>query len=187
MRWDAVHDGRTTFLACMWALCSPGSPIELPGVLKVSERPELDRAAAVLFALLDHGLGLATYGSDAACHTAAAVCAATGASAAGIEAADWVLVDGPATAAISQARRGTHRTPETGATLVIATAEQPRPLLLSGPGLRRPTTAFVPLDGLALQALTAANSKPPVGVDVLIVTPELLIGLPRSVSIQAVP
>lgn len=187
MTWDPVHDGRTTFLACMRALCSPGAPIELSSVPNVAERPELDRAAAVLLALLDHGLGLATYGGDAARQVAAAVRATTGAGAADLEAADWVLVDGPPTAAISQARRGSHRNPESGATLVIATAEQARPLPLAGPGLRQPTTCSVPLDGLAVQALSAANSNPPTGVDVLIVTPEWLIGLPRSVAIQAVP
>ncbi|CAN3127031.1 phosphonate C-P lyase system protein PhnH [Mycobacterium sp. smrl_JER01] len=186
MRWDAVHDSRTTFLACMRALCSPGTPIELSGTPQICEHAELDRAAAVLLALLDRGLGLGTYGGDAVHRVADTVCARTGADAAEVEAADWVLVHGPAATPVSQARRGTRRTPETGATVVIATAGEARPLLLSGPGLPEPTTAFVPLDALALHALSAANASPPAGVDLLIVTPECLIGLPRSVAIQAV-
>lgn len=186
MRWDAVHDSRTTFLACMRALCSPGTPIELSGTPQICEHAELDRAAAVLLALLDRGLGLGTYGGDAVHRVADTVCARTGADAAEVEAADWVLVHGPAATPVSQARRGTRRTPETGATVVIATAGEARPLLLSGPGLPEPTTAFVPLDALALHALSATNASPPAGVDLLIVTPECLIGLPRSVAIQAV-
>ncbi|WP_197373844.1 phosphonate C-P lyase system protein PhnH [Mycolicibacterium baixiangningiae] len=186
MKWDVVHDSRTTFMACMRALCSPGTPIELSCVPRMSEHPELDRAAAVLLALLDHGLGLGAAGGTAVHSMAAAVCALTRAESVDAGAADWLVVHGPAATAISQARRGTRGVPESGATLVIATADEARPLTLSGPGLPAPTTSFIPLDALALHALTAANSNPPAGVDVLIVTPECLIGLPRSVSIQAV-
>ncbi|KWX68424.1 phosphonate C-P lyase system protein PhnH [Mycobacterium sp. NAZ190054] len=186
MTWDAVHDSRTAFSACMWALCSPGTPIELSCAPAVCEHAELDRAAAVLLALLDRGLGLGVSGGDAAHRVADTVRAQTGANAADLDTADWVLVHGPAATAITQARRGTRLTPETGATLVIATAGEARPLLLSGPGLPCPTKSFIPIDALALHALTAANANPPTGVDVLIVTPECLIGLPRSVTIQAV-
>jgi alpha-D-ribose 1-methylphosphonate 5-triphosphate synthase subunit PhnH len=186
MRWDPVHDGRTAFLACMRALCSPGTPIELPVKARVYEHPELDRAAAILLALLDRGLALGVCGDDAAHRVAAAVCSETGAEGSDIDIADWVLVHGPAAAAISRAPRGTNRAPETGATLVIATAEAARPMSLSGPGLLQPTTVHVPLDAVAVHALTAANSTQPAGVDVLLVTPECLIGLPRSVSIQEV-
>lgn len=186
MRWDSVHDGRTAFLACMRALCAPGTPIELPVGPKVCEHPELDRAAAVLLALLDRGLALGSCGGDAAHRVAATVRAETGAGAADVDAADWVLVHGPAASAISHAPRGTRRTPQAGATLVIATAEEARPMSLSGPGLLHPATFFVPLDAVAVHALTAANSAQPAGVDVLLVTPECLIGLPRSVSIREV-
>lgn len=184
MSWDPVHDARTAFLACMRAMCSPGTPIDLPSLPQVSENAELDRAAAVLLALLDRGLALGICGGDAAHRVAATVVAETGAEAVDIDVADWVLVHGAAATAISRAQRGTRRTPETGATVVIATAEEARPMTLSGPGLQEPTTAFVPLDAVATHALTAANSTPPNGVDVLIVTPDCLIGLPRSVSIH---
>lgn len=186
MTWDVVHDSRTTFLACMRALCSPGTPVVLSRVPGLSGHPELDRAAAVLLALLDRGLGLGVSGDDAVHRVAATACTLTGASAADVGAADWVVVHGPAATAISQARRGTRRAPEDGATLVIATAGEARPLTLSGPGLLEATTCFIPLDAVALHALTAANSTPPTGVDLLIVTPECLIGLPRSVSVQGV-
>lgn len=185
--WDVVHDGRAAFLACMRALCSPGTPIELPSRPAVSECPELDGAAAVLLALLDRGLGLGAVGGDAVGRTAARVCALTGAESVDAGAADWLVVHGPAATAISQARRGTRREPESGATLVIATSDDARPLRLEGPGLPAPTTCFVPLDMLSVHALTAANANPPTGVDVLIATPECLIGLPRSVTVQAVP
>ncbi|MGK2853336.1 MAG: phosphonate C-P lyase system protein PhnH [Microbacteriaceae bacterium] len=186
MRWDPVHDSRMAFAACMQALCSPGTPVELPVVAGVCGQPELDRAAAILLALLDRGLSLGTCGGEQAHRVATAVSAVTGADIAALETADWVLVHGPAATAISRARRGTAEVPEAGATLVIATAEECRPVSLSGPGLPQQTTAYLPLDAMALHAFVAANAAEPAGVDVLIVTPECLVGLPRSVSIQGV-
>jgi alpha-D-ribose 1-methylphosphonate 5-triphosphate synthase subunit PhnH len=94
MRWDPVHDGRTAFLACMHALCTPGTPIELPDVPKVSEYTELDGAGAILLALLDHGLSLGVSGGDAAHRVAAKVAGDTGAAYGEVTGADWVLVHG---------------------------------------------------------------------------------------------
>src|ERR1700754_5143047 len=65
MTWDSVHDGRTAFLTCMRAMCSPGPPIELPCVPQICEHAELDSAAAILLALLDRGLSLAVSGDEA--------------------------------------------------------------------------------------------------------------------------
>jgi alpha-D-ribose 1-methylphosphonate 5-triphosphate synthase subunit PhnH len=95
-------------------------------------------------------------------------------------------VHGPAATALGQARRGTRRVPQAGATLVIATTGPVRPVSLSGPGLPSRTTALLPLDEIAVHGFTAANKASPAGVDVLIATPECLIGLPRSVSMHEV-
>lgn len=187
MRWDAVHDGRSVFLSCMRALCSPGTPIELPHPPAVGQCAELDGAGAVLLALLDRGLSLGVSGSDAARQLAATVCDATGSLLADVGEADWVLVYGPAADAISGARRGTRITPESGATLVIAATGDAVPMVLSGPGIPGSVTAYLPLDALALRAFAAANSASPAGVDVLLVTAGCLIGLPRSVVIHGAP
>ena len=183
MRWDSVHDGRTAFLACMRALCSPGTPVELPVVPQVSEHAELDSAAAILLALLDHGLSLGVSGGDAANRVAAMVVADTGAPRGDVADADWILVHGAAADTIARARRGTRLSPESGATLVIATVGQPCPMSIVGPGVVGQSTALVPLDAVSVHAFTAANSMPPCGVDVLVVTANCVIGLPRSVTI----
>ncbi len=52
-----------------------------------------------------------------------------------------------------------------------------------GPGVAGQTTAFVPLDTVSVHAFTAANSMPPCGVDLLVVTANCVIGLPRSVMV----
>ena len=185
MRWDSVHDGRTAFLACMRAMCSPGTPVELPAVPQVCEHAELDSAAAILLALLDHGLSLGVSGGDAAQRVAAMVLGDTGAARGDVTDADWVLVHGAAADAIARARRGTRLAPEAGATLVIAAASEPRPMTIVGPGVAGQSTAFVPLDAVSVRAFTAANSMLPCGVDLLIATANCVIGLPRSVTVGA--
>jgi alpha-D-ribose 1-methylphosphonate 5-triphosphate synthase subunit PhnH len=183
MRWDTVHDGRTAFLACMRAMCSPGTPIELPVVPQVCECTELDSAAAILLALLDRGLSLAVTGSDAARRLAALVSQETGSARGDIADADWVLVHGAAADTIARARRGVRLAPESGATLVIAATGEPQPMSIVGPGVAGRSTAFIPLDTVAVHAFTAANSTPPCGVDLLIVAEGCVIGLPRSVTV----
>lgn len=181
MRWDLVHDGRAAFLACMRAICAPGTPIEMPCAPEISDHPELDTAAAVLLALLDRGLTLGVAGGAAANRVATTVLDDTGATLGDIAVADWALVHGPAADTIARARRGSRLAPETGATLVIAAAAEPQPVSISGPGVIDRQTVFVPLDAVALHARAAANSMPPCGVDLLIVTANCVIGLPRGV------
>jgi len=183
MTWDSVHDGRTAFLACMRAMCSPGTPIELPCVPQICEHAELDSAAAILLALLDRGLSLAASGDEAAQRVATRVLDNTGAARGDVADADWVLVHGAAADAIACARRGTRLAPETGATVVIATAGDPHPMSITGPGVHGRGTALVPLDAVAVHAFAAANSTLPCGVDVLIATANCVIGLPRSVTL----
>jgi alpha-D-ribose 1-methylphosphonate 5-triphosphate synthase subunit PhnH len=183
VKWDSVHDGRTAFLACMRAMCSPGTPIELPCVPQICEHTELDSAAAILLALLDRGLTLGVIGEDAAHRVAARVIDDTGAARGDVADADWVLVHGPAADAIVRARRGTRLAPEAGATLVIAAAGEPQPMSISGPGVADRATVYVPLDAVAVHAFTAANSQLPCGVDLLIVTANCVIGLPRSITL----
>ncbi|MGV0744817.1 phosphonate C-P lyase system protein PhnH [Mycolicibacterium sp. XJ870] len=186
MSWDPVHDSRTVFLACMRAMCAPGTPVELPARPALTPVIELDGAAAVLLALLDRGLALGVSGGAVAHDVAALVAGSSGAAQCGVEDADWVLAHGPAADAISRARRGSRLTPENGATLVIAAAGAVAPVSLAGPGLPKATTAHVALDTVAVHALIAANAAPPRGVDVLIVDGECLVALPRSASLKAV-
>lgn len=183
MRWDSVHDGRTAFLACMHAMCAPGTPIELPHVPQLCEHTEINSATAILLALLDRGLSLGVSGGDAANRAAAMVRRDTGAANGGVTDSDWLLVHGAAADTIVRARRGSPLTPESGATLVIASADEPQPLSIEGPGVAARKTVFVPLDTVAVHAFTAANATPPCGVDLLIVTEKCVIGLPRSITL----
>ncbi|MGE2691807.1 phosphonate C-P lyase system protein PhnH [Mycolicibacterium pulveris] len=180
-----MHDGRTTFLACMRAMCAPGAPIELACVPRISGHTELDSAAAVLLALLDRGLTLGVTGGHTARQVAAAVMVDTGARHGDVADADWVLVHGAAADAIARSRRGSSLVPEQGATLVIATEAEPQPVSLTGPGVNGQATAWIPLDDVAVHAFTAANAAAPCGVDLLLVAGSCVIGLPRSVTLGA--
>lgn len=184
MSWDTVHDARTVFLACMHALCSPGTAVDIPGTPGLAGDAGLDGAAAILLALLDEGLTLGVSGSAAAQRTAARVCELTGATRTDIDRADWVLVEGPAAEAIALAPRGTAFAPQAGATIVIAAAGEPLPMSVVGPGVQGVARTAVALDTLAARAFTAANADSPCGVDLLVVNGSQVTGLPRSVRVR---
>lgn len=185
MNWDPVHDARAAFGVCMQALCSPGSTIELPPLPQVGDCAELDGAAAILLALLDRGLSLGVVGDASADRVADIVAAETGAHRDDVVGADWVLTHGPPAEAIARARRGTRFAPEHGATIVVAATGEPRPMSISGPGLREPTRAYVALDALSVRAFATANAASSCGVDLLVVTSAGVTGLPRSIQLRA--
>ncbi|EKF23538.1 phosphonate C-P lyase system protein PhnH [Mycolicibacterium hassiacum DSM 44199] len=184
MRWDPVHDARTAFSACMHALCAPGTPVEIGRVPHLTDRAELDTAAAILLGLLDARVSLGVAGGAAAHRLAAEIRFGTGATDADVADSDWVLVHGPAAEAIRRARRGTRVTPETGATVVVATNAAPQRITVSGPGIPGGNaTVWVPLDAVSVHAFIAANAARPRGVDLLLTTKSCVIGLPRSLEI----
>lgn len=180
--WDPVHDGRTAFRACLDAICRPGTAI--PGVPRgrICAEPVLDRAAAVLLALLDPGLTLAVAGGPYARSAGEQLTRRTGAAPAPIDEADFVLVSGGTGGAAGAARRGTALHPELGATLVYAGDWPLCEAVLRGPGIEERTrSARVSLPERELEALVAAAALPPAGLDAFVVAPAGLIALPRSV------
>ena len=179
-----MHDGREVFLACMKALCSPGTAIDVPCTPGLDDRCELDGAAAILLALLDQGLALGVSGSREAQQMAASLCGLTGALCTDIAQANWVLVDGGADEAITCAPRGSAFAPETGATIVIAASGDPVPMSLVGPGIPGVNRTAISLDLAAVRAFAAANAQSPCGVDLLVVNGNQVTGLPRSVTVR---
>lgn len=180
--WDPVHDGRAAFRVCLGAICQPG--IAVPGLPRgqLCAEPILDRAAAILLALLDPGLTLAVVGGPLAEETAGELRRQTGARPAPVSEADFVLVSGGSKGAAAMARRGTALRPETGATLVYAVDRPPVQVLLTGPGIEHGSrTARVALPDGEREALIAAAATPPCGLDAFVLSPAGLIGLPRSV------
>ena len=67
--------------------------------------------------------------------------------------------------------------------VVIAASGVTATMTLSGPGVSGTTRPEVPLDTVALRAFVAANADAPCGVDLLVVTGNRVISLPRSVSV----
>jgi alpha-D-ribose 1-methylphosphonate 5-triphosphate synthase subunit PhnH len=183
MTWDTVHDGRAAFHACMRAACEPGAtqPIARPAMASDAAS---DHAAAVLLALLDAEITVATAGSPALDALVAEIRARTGALPGDVADADFVVV--PTGHPVADlVHRGTPIAPERGATIVyVADAGCSTPVRLDGPGLAAPALVDLPLPATELGALREANRHGPVGVDAFIATPDGVCALPRSTEVE---
>lgn len=183
--FDRVHDGRIAFRAALAATCDPGAVVPLPCAGVVAD-PALDRACAVLLALLDPGFGLAAVGDAAVGEACSALRALTGAGPAPEADADFVLVGAGARAGVAtRARRGTALAPEQGATVVYAGRWAPVGLRLDGPGLAAPRAARLCLPPGEANALAASRVEAPLGVDAFVVSAGGVAALPRSVEVSA--
>lgn len=181
--WDATHDSRETFLAFLRAQCAPGQasgPVPTAG--RCSDR-SVDTAAAVLLALLDHTTSLAVEGQPV--EDFEWLYAATGASAAPVSEADFVLATDDLATVIAEAKRGTATQPEYGATVIFAGADftTAHVATIAGPGVAQPVNIAVPMSAAAITARAAANAAYPTGIDLAITHGDRLMAFPRSTQI----
>ena len=186
--WDAVHDGREAFRACLRAMCEPGRPVPAPPRAGLASDPLRDAAAAVLLGLLDVGVGLCVVGDAAARELGDELLRRTGAAPAPLCDADFVLVAGAAAGAggaAAEARRGSALRPEAGATVVYAGGWAPVVAVLEGPGLEAPAPVSLALPPGELELLAAAAAQPPAGVDAFVLSAAGLTALPRSIARSA--
>jgi alpha-D-ribose 1-methylphosphonate 5-triphosphate synthase subunit PhnH len=172
---------QAVFRVLLQSLARPGGVLRLPTAGSARLGPGI-----VPLALAVIGTKVAVVGAPS---WQARICRATGASEADISDAPLVAVYGPAeAAAISRLRRGSAAAPEDGAKVGLACSAltQGGPgevtLELTGPGV--PGRARLGVDGVGravFDALRAANSMFPAGVDVWLVDEHgRVTGLPRS-------
>ena len=182
---DPVHDAQGTFRAVMDALARPGQPRSLaPGL--VPPAPLTPELAAVALTLTDADTPVWLDAALAAVPDVAAYLRFhTGAP----------LTDDPARAAFALIReparcpplrrfaQGTPAYPDTAATLVLALdAITPgEGLHLSGPGIQGAARlALAPLPEDFVAQRTANHAAFPLGVDLILLAPGRVAGLPRS-------
>jgi alpha-D-ribose 1-methylphosphonate 5-triphosphate synthase subunit PhnH len=182
-----AEDTRLAFLTLLDVLSRPGKV----GKLEVPEG--VPGTAVAACGLLDVEVGthvLATDDADGELW-AEAVHTATNAPRASLSAARAVVALGPVTAAeIAELNRGDAFDPEQGARLFAPVesiaGDSGAVLVLSGPGIRGERQVVV--DGLAVEvveALIAANSAFPAGVDTFFVAADgSVIGLPRTTRVR---
>jgi alpha-D-ribose 1-methylphosphonate 5-triphosphate synthase subunit PhnH len=163
------------FRGVLRALSRPGELV----MLEDAEAPAglSPAAAAILLTLADATTGV--YLPDSAhdwlkFHT--------GARPAARQAADFVLES----ARLAGLRNGTDDEPEAGATLIVDVAELNGPeYRLSGPGIDTHLDISLPLGAEFLLEWHAQRRIAPRGVDVLLCAAQKIIGLPRSLNIEA--
>jgi alpha-D-ribose 1-methylphosphonate 5-triphosphate synthase subunit PhnH len=183
---DPVLEAQAIFRSAMWALAEPGKPVEAPVRLD-APKPLGPVAAALVLALADFETSLWLDAPLAgAPEVAAFLRFHTGAK----------LVDDPATAQFalvaeplsvlpfSAFAQGTAEYPDRSTTLIlqVETLSAGAPLVFSGPGIADTASIApspVPADFAA--RLAENRQKFPQGIDLFLVTPTAVAGLPRSV------
>lgn len=168
-----VRDGHRLFRAALLALAYPGVPMPVP----VSDGWE------VAGALVE-----ATWPDTASVWSADPTRSPLGRPIAEVPDADVLLVLGSTShGRLLDARRGTEEWPEDGATAVYvvdpSAAPQTRTQLF-GPGVNGAVAATLPLTAKELADRAACCVHRPLGVDLLMINGDTVVGLPRTTQVE---
>ncbi|MFG1464445.1 phosphonate C-P lyase system protein PhnH [Xanthobacter sp. DSM 24535] len=186
---DAPREAQDVFKAVMWALARPGRAIPLVSRLS-PPAPLSPEMAAIALALLDYETPLWLDPSLAAAPAAAAFLRFhTSAPLVHTPAAARfaLIADGAAMPAFSQFALGEPDYPDRSTTLVVQVESLGEgPILLEGPGIETSVGfAAAPLPVDFADRLAANRQIFPLGVDLILVAPGAILGLPRSARVIA--
>ncbi|MFG1396823.1 phosphonate C-P lyase system protein PhnH [Roseixanthobacter pseudopolyaromaticivorans] len=186
---DAPREAQEVFKAVMWALAQPGRPVPLPGRL-APPAPLSPEIATIALALLDYETPVWLDPALAAApavvaflrfHTSAPLVEAPAA-------ARFALVaDAAAMPDFTHFALGEPDYPDRSTTLIVQVERLGEgPLLLEGPGIAtRVGFAAAPLPADFAARLVANRQIFPLGVDLILVAPGAVLGLPRSARVIA--
>jgi alpha-D-ribose 1-methylphosphonate 5-triphosphate synthase subunit PhnH len=162
---------QSCFRAVLRALSRPGEIVDIAG--------ELPAASAILLTLADASTAVSI--EDTARDW---LVFHTGARMAALADADFVVAR--TRPQLCLLRNGTDDEPEDGATLILdVDGFEGRPCRLTGPGIETETISHLPLDDEFFAEWAGQRKNLPRGVDVLLCAGRQVIGLPRSVKIEA--
>ncbi|MFG1428996.1 phosphonate C-P lyase system protein PhnH [Roseixanthobacter glucoisosaccharinicivorans] len=184
---DAPREAQEVFKAVMWALARPGRPVPLNARL-APPAPLSPEMAAIALALLDYETpawldpALAAAPAVAAFlrfHTSAPLVETPAASRFAL------IADGAALPDFARFALGEPDYPDRSTTLVVQVETLGEgPTLLEGPGIEtRLGFAAAPLPADFSARLAANRQLFPLGVDLILVAPGAVLGLPRSARV----
>ena len=181
-----VADAQRVFQACMRALSRPGRIVALDTAL-TPPPPLSAEIAAILLALADHETRVWLAPAAARAPVAQFLSFHTGTRlTADLADADFaVATDGAQMPPLSSLPQGTPEYPDRSATLIVQVAGfRSGGLQLEGPGIDGRIS--IGIDGVPADfaaQLSANRTAYPCGVDVILVAPGGIVGLPRSIRV----
>lgn len=184
---DPVPDSQRTFRTIMNAMAHPGRIYELSSVLKVPAPLYWTTAAVCLTLLdLDTPLWVDSFGSPSEILNYLKFHCGCPLSKDSAEAAFAIVTDGRSVPSLSSFQCGDPLYPERSTTAIIQveSLRNSPEVRLKGPGIK--TEMSLQAAGLNQDFwldFRANSGKFPLGVDVLLVSPESICGLPRTVKV----
>lgn len=185
---DPVDGAQTMFRALLNAMAGPGTVVLVDGP---PEYPEglSGAAAAVLLTLADYGtpvwydprLGGGDIAAYVAFHTGAPATADPAAAAFALIGRDAAEV------AVDRFNAGTPEYPDRSTTLIVEVDgfDVSPPVRLTGPGIEHAQSFSAgPLPDMFWSALVANAARLPLGVDVVLTSPDAIAAIPRSTRIE---
>jgi len=185
--FDAIYDAQSIFRTLLETMARPGVWRRLPAAVDGSGPTAGRWLLPIARTLIDHETTFAVVGLDAE-QLAGRLTHATASRLVAVEAADYVFSNGaPGAEVVRALKRGLPAYPDESATLIVALAMDAAgvELQLRGPGIDGLLACTAPgLGESLLDALAEANATPPLGVDLIVISPDgMALALPRSTAI----
>jgi alpha-D-ribose 1-methylphosphonate 5-triphosphate synthase subunit PhnH len=179
------------FRALVQGFSRPGTIHTIPSDPSFQTCQFVSAASSVLRCLLDHEVTFAVHGFDEG--VTEHILRVTGSQVGSVNQADYILCSPDHFAdVIDQARTGTDEYPDHSATIIVtclALASSSNGLVLTGPGIESQHRLRVPgVDPNVFETLRHVNQDYPLGIDVVLVSPErTIVCIPRTITIERSP
>lgn len=198
--FDSVFHSQSVFRLALDAMARPGKLVPLEAIPILPPAPLSMELASLAFSLINRDVSFCTLGFDDTVDQY--LLANTASRLSEVNSADFILCNGlPSPEVVKCAKTGVLTYPETSASIYaqvehIGSTSFPGAiqLALSGPGIKQESSRWISKESKGFfEALSEVNHEFPLGIDVLLVSPDpaisgksMVMGIPRTTQIRII-